>query len=126
MSENKNGHHGSNGFLWGLLIGAFLATLLTSKRGRRILRDFAELGLELFDDFIDRETGKNTTKPQEVVLDEKEESFEDAASDIESEITESEISPQTDQDQTAESKDLKNNGNGHVKKRLFRGIRRNK
>lgn len=115
MENKKSGGKGGNAFVWGLLIGAILTTFLTTQKGRRILRDVVELGFELLEDFIDRETSKNKTKPQEVVLDEKEEEQEVVATDIESEITETESS--------VKPAETKINGNGH-KKRLFRGVRR--
>ena len=114
--ENKNkGGKGGNAFIWGLLIGAVLTTFLTTQKGRRILRDVADFGFELLEDFIDRETDKNKTKPQEIILDEKEEAQEVATADIESEITETESS--------IKPAETKTNGNGH-KKRLFRGVRK--
>lgn len=115
--ENKNngGKKGGNAFIWGLLIGAVLTTLLTTQKGRRILKEVVELGFEMLEDFIDRETDKNKTKPQEIILDEKEEAQEAATTDIESEITEDESS--------VKPAETKTNGNGH-KKRLFRGVRR--
>ena len=50
--ETKHDKHGGNAFFWGLAIGALLATLLTTKRGRQILRELTDLGLELFEDFV--------------------------------------------------------------------------
>ena len=115
MENKNNGGKGRNGFLWGLLIGAVLTTFLTTQKGRRILREVVELGFELLEDFIDRETDKNKTKPQEIILDEKEGVQEAATTDIESEITETESS--------IKPAETKTNGNGH-KKRLFRGVRK--
>lgn len=42
MNEKK----GPNGFLLGLLIGGAIGALLSTKRGRQILKDIAEYGLE--------------------------------------------------------------------------------
>ena len=51
--ETKHEANRGNAFLWGLTIGALLATLLTTKRGRQILRELTNLGLELFEDFVE-------------------------------------------------------------------------
>lgn len=41
-----NDKHGSNGFLLGLLIGGAVGALVSSKKGRQILKDVADYGLE--------------------------------------------------------------------------------
>lgn len=115
--ENKHGTHGSNSFVWGLLIGALLATLVTTKKGRQILHNLADLGLEAVEDFIEEKTRANPSSEPD------EEEAEEATADIESEITETEaasVQPGRDFGEP------KKNGNGHTKKRLFKGIRRNK
>lgn len=43
MSEK---HGGPNGFLLGLIIGGAVGALLSTKRGRQILKDVADYGLE--------------------------------------------------------------------------------
>jgi len=41
-----NEKHGSNGFLIGLLIGGAVGALIGTKKGRQILKDAAEYGIE--------------------------------------------------------------------------------
>lgn len=125
MTENKNGHHGPNSFVWGLLIGALLATLITTKKGRQILRDLTDLGLEIFEDFVEQKTREANGKKEPVSRDEEE--MEEATADIESEITEAEEKTPEEKINVKEEVQTKNgNGNGHSKKRLFKGIRHNK
>ena len=45
METNKHEKGGGSAFLWGLIIGALLATLLTNKRGRLILKEILNLGI---------------------------------------------------------------------------------
>lgn len=47
--------HGPNGFLIGLLIGGAVGALVSSKRGRQILKDLADYGLEYVGKTIDME-----------------------------------------------------------------------
>lgn len=119
--ENKHEHHGSNAFVWGLLIGALLATLIATKKGRQILRDFTDLSLELLGDFIEEKTQTTTQKtPSDA------ENLEDAGEDLASEVTEVEQdSPPEEKSEAKQEVNVKNgNGNGHTKKRLFKGIKR--
>lgn len=118
--EHKNEHHG-NSFIWGLLIGAIFATLLTTTKGRRILKDLTDLGLELFEDFIEEKTRETETVKTREDIEESEEGLlsrteEAQAEKMESSEGEREIIEEKE-------KEVKPNGNGH-KKRLFRGIRR--
>lgn len=150
MEKNKHEKsHGGNHFLFGLILGGVLATLLTTKKGRQILREVTDLGLSLLEDFIEEKT-----KPK------KEEKIEEellAEDDLSSNITEDEeVSPpvetqsvadkKVESEEKIEGKDIEmetvfvkedivtesvkaekepsSNGNGHSKKRLFRGIRR--
>ncbi|MBI4092015.1 MAG: hypothetical protein HY427_02315 [Candidatus Levybacteria bacterium] len=113
--ETKHGKHGGNAFFWGLAIGALLATLLTTKRGRQILRELTDLGLELFEDFVeDRTREDNLEKKSDT------EGMEEVAKDLESETTEVEERP-TENGQPKVGSPLADNGH---KKRLFKGIRR--
>ncbi len=137
MTEtNKHGKGGSSAFFWGLIIGALLATLLTTKKGRQILHDIIELGLELIEEFIadkKEKVIKQVEKIEEVVVEDKvdEQVSEEelAKEDLESEVAAEETTPAEpvqvkENEEVAEEK--KTNGNGHQKKRLFRGIRRTK
>ncbi|OGH16442.1 MAG: hypothetical protein A3C30_04600 [Candidatus Levybacteria bacterium RIFCSPHIGHO2_02_FULL_40_18] len=115
---------GGNAFLWGLIIGALLTTLLTTKRGRLILRELTNLGLELFEDFAEERTRASNTKGNSEP--DIEESLEEESEDLASEITEVETPPET-QTETRSNGQPKAGpplaDNGH-KKRLFRGIKR--
>lgn len=119
METNRHGNRGGSTFFWGLVIGALLATLLSTKKGRQILRDLTNLSLELFEDFIDEKTrDKKASGSKEEFA--EEEAFED----LESEIAEVEEAPKTEEKQVGSTQEVKPNGNGHQKRRLFRGIRR--
>lgn len=51
MDENKS--HASGGFLFGVVVGAILALLFTTKKGRQILRMLTDEGLNKFADLED-------------------------------------------------------------------------
>ena len=47
--NNKENHHGGNGFIFGVIVGVAIALLFTTKRGRKVLRvmtDKAEKGFK--------------------------------------------------------------------------------
>lgn len=48
-----NDKHGSNGFLLGLIIGGATGALVSTQRGRQILKDLAEFGMEYVGKTID-------------------------------------------------------------------------
>lgn len=143
METNKHGKSGGSAFLWGLIIGALLATLITNKRGRLILKEIVNLGIELVESFIEERTSKNHESParnasqrdaggrimnQDPGVEAKtnldQEDIFQASEDLKSEVAQDEASPIADNfDEPIVSK-IKSNGNGHHKKRLFRGIRR--
>ena len=54
--ENKSAnHHGfGNGFILGLLVGIVATLLLTTKKGRSLLRDFTDKGMDKFSDLEDK------------------------------------------------------------------------
>lgn len=134
----KNEHpktHGGSAFLWGLVIGALLASLLTTKRGRRILRELSEVAFDLIENFIEEKTiiAPKPVKPK-VAQDE-------VARDLESEVAEveevhidnnkeEEIQEFVKEDilekETGEEKVESEEDASIKKKRLFRGIRRSK
>lgn len=120
--DNKNGHHGGNSFIWGLLIGALLASLITTKKGRQIIRELTDLGIEIVENFAE---GKMNTSKKNVdeTLSEEEE-LADASDDLASEVTEEETIEVTSVQETSEESPPVPAENGHSKKRLFKGIRR--
>ncbi len=50
MVDSSNGHKGGNGFLLGVVLGSVATLLLTTKKGREILREVADKGMERFSD----------------------------------------------------------------------------
>lgn len=132
MEKNKHDKAGSSAFFWGLVIGALLATLITTRRGRLILRELTDLGLELIENFIEERTKKNESKTEDKFEDEVSENEEiiRATEDLESEIVEDEpehpkhkVVREISFDENIEETP-KSSVNGNGKKRLFRGIRR--
>ena len=135
MEKTKH-EKGGSAFLWGFILGALCATLLTTKKGRQILRDLTDLGIELVEEFME---GKSQAR--NVAREAAKEEVVSAKEDIESEITEvemeavEEVKEEKPQDKVQEAPketaetvaaEAKTNGNGHAKKRLFRGIRKTK
>lgn len=49
MSEKHENKSGGNAFMWGLIIGGLLVYLLTTKRGKKILQQLSEVGLEVLE-----------------------------------------------------------------------------
>ena len=45
-NKEKNHHSSLNGFIFGVLIGVVITLLITTKKGRRILRSLTDEGLE--------------------------------------------------------------------------------
>lgn len=54
LPKQHQQHHG-NGFTLGLLIGAGVATVLSTKRGRAMLKDVATMALSHLDNFLEEE-----------------------------------------------------------------------
>lgn len=48
--QQKKGGHFFNGFLWGAAIGGGLAYLLSTKKGRDLLKNLAQDSLDMLDD----------------------------------------------------------------------------
>lgn len=52
----KPNHPGNgNGFMAGLMVGAVLATILSTKKGRAMVKDMASMALEHLDNFLEEE-----------------------------------------------------------------------
>lgn len=91
--ENKHEkkHSAGAAFLWGFILGAIFASLLTTKKGRAILRELVNTGMELIDDFIEERKNKAYEKSVEVknkiVEQVEKEEVEHAEDDLDSEIT---------------------------------------
>ncbi len=67
--EQKNQHNGGfgNGFVLGLLIGVVGTLLVTTKRGRELVKEFTEKGMDKFSDFETKikETTENVVRAEE-------------------------------------------------------------
>ena len=94
-NEHPKNHHGGSAFLWGLIIGALLASLLTTKRGRRILRELSEVAMDLIENFIEEKTSVKT-KPIDIPVPKSkvEQEKDEVEEDLESEVTEVESESQ--------------------------------
>lgn len=104
--------HGPNGFLLGLLIGGAVGALISTKRGRQILKDFADYGLEYVGKTIDMEDVEN------ILNGEDEELFEDELDMTKSEARHVESEEHLHEEKSAEEKPEPR------RRRLFRGIRK--
>jgi gas vesicle protein len=54
MEERKNPQESGNTFLLGLILGSIGTLLFTTKKGRELLKEVTEKGLEKFTEFEDR------------------------------------------------------------------------
>jgi hypothetical protein len=94
--------HGPNGFLLGLLIGGAVGALVSSKKGRQILKDLADYGLEYVGKTIDMED-------IETILNEDEEEM---------------MGEEMDAEPIHETENEQEKKEEPVRRRLFRGIRK--
>lgn len=53
MDHHDNNHNHGNGFLLGLILGGVVTLLFTTKRGREIVKDLTEKGLDKFSELQD-------------------------------------------------------------------------
>lgn len=74
MSDGKNN---SSGFMWGLLIGGALGSLVSTKKGRRIIKELTEHGFESLENIVDIDKIKETIDKNEFVKAIKEEAEEE-------------------------------------------------
>ncbi len=103
--------HGLNSFLLGLIIGGAVGALVSTKRGRQILKDLTDYGLEYVGKSIDMEDIEN------ILNGEDEEVYED-----ELDMTKSEKSHQEREERVAVEKEAEKSE--PQRRRLFRGIRK--
>jgi len=52
---NEKNHKSSNGFLFGMILGGGLVFLLGTKKGRKILKELSEKGLDALENLSDLE-----------------------------------------------------------------------
>lgn len=62
--HEQNSHQSSNGFLTGAIIGAVVTLLFTTKKGREIVKDLADRGVEKLSEF------EENVKKQKIMLEE--------------------------------------------------------
>ena len=72
-NANYNQHNGSggSGFIIGVIVGVILTLLLTTKRGRVILKELLEKGIEKFsnlEDFMQEATKRADTQKLMMIL----------------------------------------------------------
>ena len=53
MDHHSNNNHNGNGFLFGLLLGGVVTLLFTTKKGREVVKDLADRGLDKFSELQD-------------------------------------------------------------------------
>ncbi len=150
MQNNKHVKQGGgSAFFWGLVIGALLATLLTTKNGRKILHELVDIVLSMMEDFAEKKKTSNVpvvTAVKNTVNNIKEDireevEFKKAVDEINSEIAEDEQPGSEDdlevsstpvqviaeeEEIVVDEKEESPKSNGHAKKRLFHGIRKAK
>lgn len=149
MQNNKHVKQGGgSAFFWGLVIGALLATLLTTKNGRKILHELVDIVLSMMEDFAEKKKTSNVpvvTAVKNTVNNIKEDireevEFQKAVDDISSEIAEDEqpvseedfdvsstpVQVIAEEEIVVDEKEESPKSNGHTKKRLFHGIRKAK
>lgn len=107
--ENKGG-----GFLAGLVIGAAVGALVSTKRGRQILKDLSEYGL----DYVGRAI--NLEDIDTILNEEEEEMMDGEVEEIEEEKEEKEEKAEKKEEKEEEKKEEQPSR----RKRLFKGIKK--
>lgn len=92
MENNKHPKsHAGGAFLAGFILGAIFASLLITKKGRAVLREIVNAGMEMIEDFLedrkDKAYEKKVAQREIVVVQEEKEDVADAASDLESGVS---------------------------------------
>jgi uncharacterized protein YcfJ len=105
-----NEKHGPNGFLLGLVIGGAVGALVSTQRGRQILKDLADYGLEYVGKTIDMDD-------VESILNGEEERMYDDELDM-TRVNKDEFEDEHKKEHQVEHK------SEPPKRRLFRGIRK--
>jgi len=111
MENNKNHvkSHAGGAFLAGFILGAIFASLLVTKKGRAVLREIINAGMEMIEDFLaerkDKAYEKKAAARQIVLAEEENENVEEAAEDIESQVAANEA-PIPDEIETAQSQEI--------------------
>lgn len=72
QNNHTNGHGFGNGFILGLLVGIVATLLLTTKKGREILHELTEKGLDRFSDIEARLQETATKTKSEIVKTQRE------------------------------------------------------
>jgi len=98
-------HH--NGFMLGLVIGAAVGALVSTKKGREILKDVADYGLEYVGNIINLDDLQS-------VMDEEDEMV----------VAEAEAEETTKKETVVKEEAVKEEPQKPQRRRLFRGIRR--
>ena len=95
-TENKTDkkNHAGGAFLWGFILGAIFASLLTTKKGRAILKELVNTGVEMIEDFVEDRKNKAYEKKmderEKIIIQEEKEEVKNAKEDLESKVGETE------------------------------------
>lgn len=107
--DNKHENKFGSGFLWGAIIGGTLVLLVSTKKGRKVLRELADVGLDTIENAA--QVGNLEEMEEEMV-------GENIAQERH-ESPEAEVSNQPQE--TSPSSE----GNGHSSiKRIFKGVKK--
>lgn len=106
--------HNSNGFMFGLMIGAAVGALVSTKKGREILKDVADYGLEYVGNIINLDDLESAFEDDGEELSSAAEEMKDAAGDAVEKV----------KSQVKESMDAADEPTKPLRRRLFRGIRK--
>lgn len=64
MNNDQNKHHGG-GFVWGFALGAAVGALVSTKRGREILKELSDYGLEYLGNVVNLDDLKSAIEGEE-------------------------------------------------------------
>ena len=105
MHQDKKGGHFINGFFWGAVLGGGFAYLISTKRGRELLKDLVQDGMDMLEE---------ATMPEQEEVMEAPIVVEPSVSAVEEKVIEEPKSTSDEQGKKAES----------PRKRFFRKVSR--
>lgn len=116
--EHEQKHGINNGFLLGLVLGVVITLLLTTKRGRKIIKLLTEEGMEKFSELEtlwEEATEKTPEEPRSFSVEENNQDDEEMLESQEEHVEKKEVKTQTKS--TTEQRP-------QLHKRFFKGIHR--
>lgn len=116
MKDNHNGSF-SQGFVWGLIFGVIFTVLLGTKRGRTLIKELSDRGLEAISDFLENQEMK--FEEESTGMDKQ-----DGMEDVDSEEKVSDADFERPTEEVVAEPIISPAPRPSIKKRVFKGIKK--